>query len=143
MNDRAVAWANSHAADLVTQIDEATRNELNRVITTGIESGLDVGQIADSIHAMDAFSDKRASLIAETEIAGAESQGALEGLRELAATTDLTIQKTWVVTDEACDDCQDNEDEGPIDLDDDFPSGDDAPPAHPNCRCALGYTTEE
>jgi hypothetical protein len=32
---------------------------------------------------------------------------------------------------EACDDCQENADAGPINLDDDFPSGDSAPPALP------------
>jgi hypothetical protein len=33
--------------------------------------------------------------------------------------------------------CQDNEDEGPIPIGETFSSGDDAPPAHNNCRCWL------
>src|SRR5208282_2235305 len=47
--------------------------------------------------------------------------------------------KRWVtVGDDAVEEiCLANEDQGVIDLDEDFDSGDDAPPAHPNCRCWL------
>jgi hypothetical protein len=30
-----------------------------------------------------------------------------------------------------------------IDLDDEFPSGDDAAPAHPNCECTLVYERDD
>ena len=33
--------------------------------------------------------------------------------------------------------CAENEAVGPIKVGDVFPSGGDAPPAHPNCRCWL------
>lgn len=46
-------------------------------------------------------------------------------------------QKQWVTDADPCEDCEDNADEGWIDADDEFPSGDDEPPAHPNCKCAL------
>ena len=41
-----------------------------------------------------------------------------------------------------CDDCEDNADDGAIDLDDDFTSGADAPPEHPNCQCSLSWVVE-
>ena len=33
--------------------------------------------------------------------------------------------------------CIANLEDGEIDMDEDFESGDDAPPAHPNCMCSL------
>ena len=43
--------------------------------------------------------------------------------------------------DTCCDDCEANEAAGLIDLDEAFPSGDDSPPAHPNCRCTVETRT--
>lgn len=38
-----------------------------------------------------------------------------------------------------CPTCEDNEDEGWIDSEDVYPSGDDGPPFHPNCVCSEEY----
>jgi phosphohistidine phosphatase len=54
-------------------------------------------------------------------------------LRE-AADSDQT-EKSWVGG--TCETCQENADAGWIDMDEQFPSGDDEPPAHPNCNCEL------
>jgi hypothetical protein len=45
----------------------------------------------------------------------------------------VKVKKAWEPDAEACPICEANGDQGAIDLDDDFESGDDAPPAHPNC----------
>jgi hypothetical protein len=47
--------------------------------------------------------------------------------------------KKWVLSgDHDKDDiCDENAEQGPISIDDDFASGDDAPPAHINCECFL------
>src|SRR6185312_16021124 len=81
------------------------------------------------------FSAERAELIARTEIIRANGQGQLAALK----SSGVVEKKGWSVSGEAtvCDECQANEDAGGIDLDDDFPSGDDAPPGHPCCECAL------
>jgi hypothetical protein len=42
----------------------------------------------------------------------------------------------WLVA-EGCDLCEENADASPIGIDEEFPSGDTEPPAHPNCMCAL------
>lgn len=52
-------------------------------------------------------------------------------LREAKSGT----EKSWVGG--TCPVCQENSDAGFIDIDDQFPSGDDEPPAHPNCGCEL------
>lgn len=143
LNDRALDWAQDHAADLVSQIDDTTQDYIRAAITEGLNNGDGLDSIADDIEDITGFSAERAALIASTEITGANSQGALQGYKQARDDNGVTLFKAWLITDEACDICQDNSDAGPIDLDDDFPSGDDAPPAHPNCRCALTPITYE
>ena len=48
------------------------------------------------------------------------------------------VRKAWYVqSDNCCANCEDNEDEGPISVTEEFPSGDNAPPAHINCECLM------
>lgn len=137
LNGAALAWAKEHAAELVSQISDTTRDDVRSAIADGIASNLSTDEIADAIAALGAFSPERAVLIAQNEIATANSQGALAGYKQ-ASADGVEVMKEWLVAaDDVCDDCQDNADAGPIDLDEDFPSGDDAPPGHPHCRCAL------
>ncbi len=96
----------------------------------------------DNIREAYAFSDDRAELIARTEIAMANQTGALEGMK-LARGAGVKLKKVWVPDADACDVCQENADDGPIDIDDDFPSGDDQPTAHPHCECVIASEIEE
>jgi len=46
--------------------------------------------------------------------------------------------KEWITSEaESCSDCLDNEDMGPIGVDEDFDSGDSYPPSHLNCPCVV------
>jgi hypothetical protein len=47
------------------------------------------------------------------------------------------VMKSWYCADDPCNICQDNEDDGPIPLTEDFSSGDTAPPIHLNCECLM------
>lgn len=144
-SENAQKWAKSRAAELISdngaegEISDATRN----MIRTSIEKAFAEGQtreaLADALARDYAFGDTRASLIAETELRTAESNGYLEG----AKATGLDLQKQWIPDDDPCEDCQANVDAGLIALSDAFPSGDDAPQAHPNCKCALGIVTAD
>ncbi len=89
----------------------------------------------------DFFSEERATLIADTEVAMANGQGALAGYRE-AQAAGVKLKKIWVTDDDPCDECQENADAGAIDVDDEFPSGDDAEIAHPGCRCHTESVVE-
>ncbi|HEX3884759.1 MAG TPA: phage minor head protein [Stellaceae bacterium] len=140
VNSRAVAWAEERAADLVTQIQENTRDMLRGSVAAAIEDGATATELAATIAAGAAFSEARALTIARTEIIRANNQGNLTAYRESGVATG----KEWAT---AHDDrveftCAANATAGPIAFDDDFPSGDEAPPAHPNCRCALLPVTE-
>ena len=153
VNKRAVAIARGRAAELVgKQIDgdgnivdnpdaewaitDLTRDMIRQAISDGLDNNLGRDQIIDNVANAGAFDDDRAETIATTEIARANSLGALEGYKG-AADAGVNVKREWLLGSETCDDCQENADAGPIDLDDSFPSGDDAPPGHPNCRCAL------
>ena len=52
--------------------------------------------------------------------------------------------KEWTTAEDdlVSEDCEANGDQGPIGIDEAFDSGDDAPPAHPQCRCVLVGLTE-
>lgn len=54
-------------------------------------------------------------------------------LKEAASSGDT--EKAWIGG--TCDVCIENSDAGFIDINDEFPSGDDEPPAHDNCGCEL------
>lgn len=136
VNDRAVAAANDQAAELVSQITEATRDMLRRTISDALKENVGTDALIQRIQDSTAFSEKRSALIAHTEVRDANERGVLEGLRG-ARSAGVSLKKEWLLGPNPCPICQDNADEGPIDLDDDFPSGDDAPTAHPNCECAL------
>lgn len=138
LNTRASAFAKARAAEMVTQITDSTMNDLRVIISSGLDSKLSRDQIADLIQSQDSdvFSPARADLIAATEIRIANGQGALNSMKE-AQALGINIMKEWLPDDDPCPTCQANADQGPIPIDDDFDSGDDASPAHPHCECTI------
>lgn len=66
-----------------------------------------------------------------------------EGLQK--SVWGLGMTKSWVTTSEnPCEEiCIPNEDEGPIPVEEQFPSGDYAPLGHLNCECVLSITPAE
>jgi Phage portal protein/Phage Mu protein F like protein/High potential iron-sulfur protein len=143
VNDRAIEWASQNAADLVADIDESTRNMLRDTISQGLADGLSKDDLAAEIEDSDTFDADRAELIARTEIGNANASASLISYQTAAAETGLKIRKVWLLGPNPCEICQANADQGPIDLDDEFQSGDDAPLAHPNCVCDLSTEVED
>lgn len=157
VNERAVEYARQRAAEMVGKrwlddelvdnpdarwrIDEATRNELQSIIEQGLNENLGHDEIADAIENSTAFGEDRAELIANTEIAKANGAGKLEGYKA-ARDAGVRVMKDWKCDAEACDVCRENEDAGPIGLDEPFPSGDMSEPAHPRCECTTNPVVE-
>jgi SPP1 gp7 family putative phage head morphogenesis protein len=152
-NERATEWARARAAEMVGMkygaegalvenpnavwaINESTRDMLNGLVTRAIDEGWSNDRLAKEIGNDEAFSDERAMLIARTETAMADVQGNAAAYKA-AEDSGVELQKEWLTAgdDLVSEDCQANEDEGPIDLGDTFPSGAAWPPEHPNCRC--------
>lgn len=159
-NKRAEEYARDRAAELVGmrwvgddlvpnpsasyRIDSATREMLRGLVENAIAEGSSNDDLAAAIEDATAFSPERAEVIARTETAAADVNGNMGAYR----SSGLVVGKQWVLAqDEYCDDCAANEAQGVIGLDEVFSTGDDAPPAHPNCRCdvvpVLDEETEE
>ena len=153
VNEEAVQYARYRAAEMIGKtyneagdlvdnpdakwrIDEATRDEIRRIISQGLDDNIGKDEIADMLEDALPFSEERAELIAQTEIARANQVGVLESYHA-AQDAGVKVLKEWLPDAEACEVCLENADAGAIPIEDDFPSGDDAPPAHPHCECAL------
>lgn len=121
------------------RIDETTRTMLNDSLSSAIRAGMTAAEIQQGLMEDYAFSPARALTIARTEAAFAHSRGAMTGYRETQKALDLHMQKAWSTADDevVCEECMGNEEAGWIEMDEEFPSGDDATPAHPNCRCDI------
>jgi SPP1 gp7 family putative phage head morphogenesis protein len=143
-NDKAVEYAKSRAAELVTQVDDTTRDRLRTLTARAEEEGWSNDQLADEIEAFSGFSADRAEMIARTETAFADVQGNLAGWQE----SGVVKGKRWLVGAGCCEDCE-KLDGQVVALDEQFEPEDDAPidgpPYHPNCRCdvAPGVMTDE
>lgn len=159
VNERAADYARERAAEMVGKrvgpdgtlidnpnarwrIDDATRDMLRSTITTALDEGVSQEELQERIENSYAFSEERAQMIARAEVGNANSEGALQGYRE-AAEAGIKVRKQWLPDVGACEICQANADAGPIDLDDTFPSGDEAPMAHPNCECSVVPVVDE
>jgi hypothetical protein len=143
VNERAVTWAEQHAADLVTKLANTTRVSLRGDLAAGIELGMSADDIADVISKDYGFSEARAELIARTERAFADVRG-----NTLAyAASGVVGGLKWITAnegdDKVCPECESNDDvEVPMDPEtgdatEAWPSGDTECPGHPDCRCDL------
>lgn len=133
-----VAWAREHAAELAQGLSDTTEQDIRDAIASNLEGDIDQGDAYDEI--LDAIGDDdRAEMIARTETMTASNQGTLTSWDQATEAGLLTGDelKEWIATSGCCDECADLDGEQ-VALDADFSSGDDAPPAHPNCRCTIG-----
>lgn len=121
--------------DAKWRIDESTRDMVQTAVQRALEEGLSTDELKRELLDSQAFSEKRADMIARTEIARADMAGTMTGYR----ASGLVMGKRWSTSDDdlVSEECMDCERAGVIGLEDTFPSGADAPPNHPNCRCTV------
>jgi uncharacterized protein with gpF-like domain len=157
VNAEAADFARSRAAEMVGKkwiegklvdnpnaewaITDSTRDAIREKVVAAIDEGWSPKHLANEIENAGIFSEDRAELVARTEIKNADNRGNLESYK----ATGLDLEKSWQVSADhpGDDECDENESEGWIDIDEAFPSGDDSPGAHPNCLCTLGVRTKE
>jgi len=82
-------------------------------------------------------SKKRSEGIVEYEMPRMVFLGMRKGWDRITGSRQPT-KRWYVISDNPCEACIENEDEGAIPLDDEFPSGDMDPPGHPHCDCIEG-----
>lgn len=146
-NTRALQYAQTRAASLIGsdasggELADATREMIRSTIAEAIANDWSISDLANELGDAYAFSQDRADTIARTELKGAMSAGNAEGWRASGVVTG----KIWQISSQhdLDDECNDNADAGVIGIDEDFPSGDDMPPAHPNCDCVVYPVTAD
>lgn len=131
-------YLQDHSAELLADdVTEYTKQRLRDVLASGYEEKKTFAGIVDDVQALyDGFVKKRAETIAVTEIGNAFTEGT-KGVAKSLQAEGKQVEKSWLAEADACPICDDNANDGWIPMDENFSSGDDAPLAHPLCRCAL------
>lgn len=143
----AEKFAKARAAMLIGKggdggiLGDSTRLLIRSTIAEALENGWSVPELSDVLQSNYAFSPDRADTIADTELRTAINQGELRSWK----ASGVVIGKEWLLSNDegVCDICEGNAAQGTIPLDDDFESGEDAPPGHPNCRCSMAPVTSQ
>ena len=114
-------------------INATTVDRLRTALADAYESGADYDGMVQAIRdEYSSFSSVRAGMIAQTEMNAAYNAGR----KQLGIDAGMN-EKSWNPDGIACPNCMGNVAEGWIGMDEPFATGDDAPPAHPNCDCSL------
>lgn len=148
VHEQGVKYADDRAAEMVGKqwignvlvdnpnaewaISESTREFIRDAVSDAIKNGDSPANLAKKLMSR-AFSPARARMIARTEMLNANVKGNMNAYR----ASGTVHGKRWILGEEPCDICKDNSEQGIIPLDDNFQSGDDAPPAHPHCVCDV------
>jgi PAS domain-containing protein len=127
-------WIENPNAEWV--ISDSTRDTVQALVTRATDEGLTMDELADLLTESGAFSEDRAMMIARTETRLADSAGQMEGYvaSGVVEGTEWSTSMDDLVDVEIC---EKNSDAGMVPLGQAYPSGDVAPPGHPNCRCVL------
>jgi len=136
---RGEQWLLKHGAELVTQINEYSREAMSRLLADSFSKGEAIETTAQRLMAnFDEMAKYRARRIAITETSKAWSYAEMESAASMERAG-YTMVKEWLLgpMHPRYDICDHNADEGAIPLKQSFSSGDMAPPQHPNCGCSV------
>jgi len=152
VNAYAVEYAKQRSAELVGmrvdalgsiipnpraewQITDSTRAYLRADVREAIAEGWSNDTLAAKIAQSYGFSRERAMVISRTETIRASNAGSLESYK--ASGVVGAVEWLTAEDDKVTPDCVLNGEAGPVQLGRAFPSGAEAPPDHPNCRCTI------
>ena len=141
----AASYAENRGAALIRldgnqSVISATRARVRELTASALRDGDSLRTLKNKLRADPlSFAARRAETIARTETATAMGQGKLTAFRTLEHEGKrwLTAGDERVDGNDPSGPCNQNEAEGPIRLEETFPSGDDTVPSHPNCRCTI------
>ncbi|MBU2249600.1 MAG: phage head morphogenesis protein [Gammaproteobacteria bacterium] len=132
---KAMAYAQKHGAQLVTQMDDETKKRLAQVVSDGIKNKRGVPGLAKDIRGVFADMTKyRSKLIATTETRQALFTASHDRSVDMGVTG-----KEWVLgaggAEGNCPECMANAAVGVIPINDSFPNSEGD--IHPGCTCAI------
>ena len=141
-NVNAAAWADSYTYDLVTGINATTRDLLAEAVRNAIETGQTRADLADAL--TPAFGPVRAEMIAVTEVTRAVAEGEARVIDDLAKSG-IEMVGTWQTANDEivcpiCAPLDGVQAEGGVFTHPETGDTYELPPAHPRCRCVIGYT---
>lgn len=116
----------------IRSVASTRMDELAATLAGALRDGSSVDELTRDLR--DVLSrPERARMVAHTEIARAQSAASMDTYQDRGVD-----RVEWLIAPtDACPICVGNADEGPIRRGQDFAGGVDAPPQHPNCRCAI------
>lgn len=138
-NEKFIEALGDRKTYIIDSVDKTTKEWLIKTIQRAKEMGLTNEDIANEISdSMEDISINRADTIVNTEVANAMQT------TELAMYQEYGVEKKkWVLSEDIGDICGENASQGAILIDEEFESGDMAPPGHPNCRCYIQAVFKE
>lgn len=114
----------------VQGIAGSTLDRLGGQLAAGVARGSSVDTLARSLSSL-VDDPARAFMIADTECARAVTESTLAGYADAGVEA-----FTWVASPGACPECEAMAEDSP------HPLGDERPPLHPLCRCAVAPVTD-
>jgi len=136
---KAQEWLAAHGAELVTGINQFTREQMAIVLRDGFAAGKSVDDIAaDLMFKFNDMSWPRAYRIAVTEANKAWTYAELEHAK-LMEDAGFLMVKQWLLgpTHPRMDRCDEAAEMGAVPLSHIYPNGIGGPPDHPHCGCCL------
>jgi HK97 family phage portal protein len=127
-------WAAERAEQLITLLTGSTPGLLRTDLEDALGEHLTVEELAAQLARTGAFSEIRAARIADYETINAYHAATLQAFKVGGVKTVVWVTMQDDLVEEIC---EENEDDGPIEIGQVFSSGDERPPAHNNCRCWL------
>ena len=145
----AIEYLETHAADLISNIDDTTRAVTKRIIVDGAKSGKNFQQVAEELREQFKIFQVgkpqqhirgRAELIASNEARTAYAVGSNSSAQSMQEAG-LEMLKFWSTSGDnrVSDLCNENEGVGWIPLNEIYPSGHEHIPRFPGCRCVDEY----
>jgi SPP1 gp7 family putative phage head morphogenesis protein len=125
--------------NLVKGLDQNTKKIMANSLVKGVEMGWSRSRIQkELLKDIPALAVARAKTIVHTETTAiysymAEKTAVMNGLKD----------KVWITMgdNKVCPFCESNQAQGTVPLNEVFSSGNVQPPAHPNCRCVVEYSS--
>ena len=127
LSPEALEWIEARSLTLATMVNSTTKEELRLALKAGYEAGDSIQQLTKRIRVyyQDGY-ERRAKMIARTEVIAANNEGALQGYEKEGVT-----KAEFYPAPDACEICSPLAGEYPID------EVHGMMPVHPNCRCVY------